>query len=304
MTGRAALRLAIAAAVALGPASLGAQPAPPPEPAAPATPPASVSPPVSPPSSAPSPASDHPDPRPGLPASMTTSEVLHEANAAAIAGDWSRVQALIDPLLAQRELAVAELTEAHRLAGIAGFFQQRRSAAEAHFVAYLRIDPEARLDPALYPPDVVAFFNDVASRHAAELHAQRASSRRTWLWTLLPPVGQLQNGHRTKAIVIGGLLGGLLATNLTTYAVLSKWCSETTGPAGGGLNCDNGPNHNHAASVLRPINIASGIGLVLVYAYGVYDGVRDYRQRSRELTFQPYVATSPDRNLFGVAARF
>src|SRR6185295_19835054 len=105
---------------------------------------------------------------------------------------------LVDPLLRQ-QLPPGDLAEAHRLAGIAAFFAQRNTDAETHFLAYLRIDLDGRLDPALYPPDVVAFFNDVASRHAAELRAQRAAlPKRSWWLTLLPPLGQRQNGDRTK----------------------------------------------------------------------------------------------------------
>src|SRR5262245_42539088 len=78
-----------------------------------------------------------------------TSDVLRDGNTAALAGDWPRVATLVDPLLGRR-LAAADLGEAHRLAGIAAFFQQRNDQAEAHFLAYLRIDLDGRLDPALY----------------------------------------------------------------------------------------------------------------------------------------------------------
>ena len=97
----------------------------------------------------------------------------------------------------------------------------------------MRLDLDGRLDPALYPPDVVAFFNDVASRHAAELRARRAPPvRRSWIYTLLPPIGQYQNGEHTKAYVLGGTLGALLIANLTTYAYLRAWCDHTDGSAG------------------------------------------------------------------------
>ena len=233
-----------------------------------------------------------------------TSDVLREGNTAALAGDWPGVTRLVEPLLAQ-PLATPELGEAHRLAGIAAFFQQRGDAAERHFVAYLRIDLDGRLDPALYPPDVVAFFNDVASRHAAELRALRTGPpRRSWLLTLLPPVGQFQNGDRAKAYVLGGVMGTLLIVNLTTYSYLRRWCNHTDGSAGGTLTCDEDGDHTHAARAIRPYNIASGIGLILTYAYGVYDGVRGYRRRSREQAVQPFVAGTRNAGVAGIAGRF
>jgi hypothetical protein len=236
------------------------------------------------------------------------SDVLREGNTAALAGDWPRVAALVDPLL-REQLPIADLAEAHRLAGIAAFFAQRSAGAEQHFVAYLRVEPDGRLDPALYPPDVVAFFNDVASRHAAELRALRVPPQRPlWLFTLIPPVGQYMNGDHTRAYVLGGVLGALLVTNLVTYSYLRQWCDHTQGSGGGGLTCTDGDGRGHdatqAARRLRPVNIASGIGFWVVYAFGVYDGIRGYRRNSREQALRPYATVSTDGSVVGIHARF
>jgi hypothetical protein len=233
----------------------------------------------------------------------TTSEALREGNTAATAGDWQRVTELVDPLF-QRPLVPADLAEAHRLAGIAAFFQQQSAAAESHFLAYLRLDLDGRLDPALYPPEVVAFFNDVASRHAAELSALRQRPKRSWLLNLIPPGGQFQNGERTKAYVLGAVLGTFLVVNLTTYLLLLSWCDHTDGPAGGGLTCDDGQDRHRSAATVRPINIASGIGFLATYAFGVYDGVQGYRRRSREQALVPFVAVSKDSSVLGISGRF
>jgi len=239
---------------------------------------------------------------------LATSDVLRDGNTAALAGDWSGVTRLVEPLLdpqLAQPLARPDLGEAHRLAGIAAFFQQHGDAAERHFVAYLRLDLDGRLDPALYPPEVVAFFNDVASRHASELRALRATPpRRSWLLTLIPPVGQFQNGDRTTAYVLGGVMGTLLIVNLTTYSYLRKWCNHTDGSAGGALTCDEDGDHTRAARAIRPYNVASGVALILTYAYGVYDGVRGYRRRSREQTMQPFVAGTRNAGVLGLTGSF
>jgi len=236
-------------------------------------------------------------------AAPATSEVLRAGNTAATAGDWERVAQLVDPLLQQR-LATADRAEAHRLAGLAAFFRKRSSDAENHFLAYLRLDLDGRLDPALYPPDVVAFFNDVTSRHAAELRALRTRPNRSWILTLLPPFGQLQNGDRSKAWVLGGALSVLLITNLTTYYYLRAWCDHTDGADGGGLTCSDPDNRTNAATRLQPYNIASGIGFLLVYAFGVYDGVQGYRQRSRERIVRPFVDVSSESRVLGLSGTF
>lgn len=234
---------------------------------------------------------------------LSTSASLREANTAALAGDWPRVSQLVEPLL-QRRLTIVDLGETHRLAGLAAFFQQHSQDAESHFLAYLRVDLASRLDPMLYSPDVVAFFNDVAARHAPELRTPRLTPKRSWLFTLLPPAGQLQNGDRTKAYVLGGVLGSLLIANLATYYYLSSWCDHTDGAAGGGLSCYDGGDRNHSAARLRPYNIASGVAFLAVYAYGAYDGIRGYRRRSREQSLRLLVDASAHNYVLGIAAGF
>jgi hypothetical protein len=51
-------------------------------------------------------------------------------------------------------------------------------------------------------------------------------------------------------------------------------------------------------------SIASGIGFLAVYAFGVYDGVQGYRQHSREQEIQPFVAISAENRVFGIAGSF
>ncbi|HEU0036062.1 MAG TPA: hypothetical protein VFQ53_35865 [Kofleriaceae bacterium] len=233
-----------------------------------------------------------------------TPDRLRDGNAAAAAGEWSKVDEIVGPLL-RASLAPPDLAEAHRLAGLAAYFQGRTADADAHFFAYLKIDLDGRLDPALYPPDVVTFFANVQTRHAAELRALRPKPRRWWALNLLPPAGQLQNGERTKAIVVGGALLGFASTNLTTYFLLRSWCTRVSGTSGSSVTCSaGGKDRSQAATSLRAVNILSGIGLIGTYVYGVYDGMRGYRRRSRALELQPYLGPTEQGNVLGVAGSF
>jgi len=225
---------------------------------------------------------------------------LQEANAAATAGDWARVAALVDPLLAQ-QLAAPDLAEAHRLAGLAAFFGHRetepgnRAAAEAHFLAYLRLDPDGRLDPALVPPEAVTFFEDVRARHAAELRAvrPRPQARPRFVLELIPPFGQFQNHEPTKGWILAGALGAFAIANVSTYIVLSSWCSSSQ------LTCDG--HSVHASDDVRTANLVTGIAFLATYAYGVYDGVVGYHRWSREHSLAPYATPS---GVVGVVGRF
>jgi hypothetical protein len=241
------------------------------------------------------------------------SDALREANDAAAAGDWARVSALVDPLLdsglgapQRASLPPADLAEAHRLSGIAAFYQQRREAAEAHFLAYLKIDLDGRLDPALYPPEVVGFFDEVRTKHQAELRARRPKPRRYWLLNLIPPGGQIQNRETAKAWVIGSLLGAFAIGNVTTYLVLRSWCTRVSGDRGSSVTCDDGGDggggdHARSASTLRALNIVSGVGLIAIYVFGVYDGATNYRRQER---MQPFVAGVAGGGMIGLAGAF
>ena len=234
---------------------------------------------------------------------QTSTRALADANSAAVAGDWKRVDTLVAPLIAS-QLGNADRAEAHRLAGLAAFFNQRPAEAEQHFVIYLKLDLDGRLDPALVPPEAVTFFEDVRARHAAELRALRPRDKRHWILNLLPPLGQLQNHDTGKAIIIGSAMGVFLATNVTTYFVLRSWCTQTSGTGGVGASCDATTDHTHASASLRTLNITTGIAFIATYAYGVYDGVVGYRRRTHEHFVAPYATGSNDGAVVGVFGSF
>ena len=232
-------------------------------------------------------------------------ETLRQANEAAVAGDWHRVDELSQLVLTRQDsTAKADLAEAHRLAGLAAYFAQKPLLAESHFLAYLKIDLDGRLDPTLVPPEAVTFFEDVRARHAAELRTMRPRPRRYWIANIFPPWGQIQNGDNGKAIVIGVGIGAFAITNVTTYLVLRSWCTQTSGPGGVGASCDVTVDHNHTSASLRTLNIASGIGLIATYLYGVYDGVVGYRRRTQEERTLPFATARSDGAVIGVMGSF
>ncbi|MFN0250546.1 MAG: hypothetical protein ACKV2T_26940 [Kofleriaceae bacterium] len=231
-------------------------------------------------------------------------EVLRASMDAATAGDWATVGRLMESLL-RGQLGAAELAEAHRLAGLAAFFEERKPDAERHFLAYLQLDLDGQLDAALYPPDVIVFFTDVKSKYNAELRARRPKQQRYWQLSVLPPVAQFQNGDRTKGWLLAGALVGFVGTNLVTYGLLTSWCDDDR-------TCDpiDGRDRTSAAAKARVINLASGIGAILTFAYGVYDGVSGYR-RDTKAALHPalertsaYISSSEDDVFVGVAGSF
>ena len=189
---------------------------------------------------------------------------LGEAQRRFAAGAYAQVLEITGPLLGDPTLGRADRAEAFRLQGLAMFLLGRPAEAEVALYQFLRLDPEAHLDPALVPPDAVTFMENVRARHEGELRAlkPRPKKRRYRLLNLVPPFGQFQNGDSGKGYAIGAAELVFLATNISTYAVLARECAED-------LTCSL---DRSTASTLQRVNQISLGLLVGVYLYGMIDG--------------------------------
>jgi tetratricopeptide (TPR) repeat protein len=211
--------------------------------------------------------------------------VLGDANAALSSGDYQKAAHLADIVARAPGPADVDRAEAWRLLGLAQFFLGKRARAKAAFYEYLKLDPDGGLDPALVPEEAVALIAEVRGEHEAELAALRPRPKRKrsfWL-NFVPLAGQWQNGDRGKMWILGSAGTVLLAANITSFVMLSRWCG------GSGDTCDDGvpgepgySNHIQEARSARTINVASGVALIALYAFGVYDGIRGHRRLDRE----------------------
>jgi hypothetical protein len=205
--------------------------------------------------------------------------------------------ALVAPLAPAEGLLPAERAEAHRIHGLALFHLGRRAEAERALRAYLALEPDAHLDPALHPPEAVVFLEEIRTRHAGELRRARPPPRRRRYPALnfLPPLGQIQNGDRGKAWVLGGLELALLATNVSTYAMLKSSCRDD-------LTCERDAS---SARRMRTLNLVSGGLLAGVWLYGVIDGyVGHSRAVSRERALRMAIVPTGSGALVGASMQF
>lgn len=232
-------------------------------------------------------------------AAADTSASLREGNTAAAAGDWAKVEQVVGPLLTQQPPpAKVELAEAYRLLGVAAFFDQRTAAADGFLFAWLKLDLDGQLDPGIYPPEAIAFLANVRETHKQELRALRPKPKGSIYLSLLPPLGQFQNGERVKGIVVGSLLGAFVVANVASAITLASWCDRVSGTSGSSYDCSG--HAPSTANALRTTNLATGILAIATYVYGVYDGVTHYRRRMREAQWMPYAAPTS----VGVLMRF
>jgi hypothetical protein len=234
-------------------------------------------------------------------AAHTAGGILRDASAALDAGEHQRAADLARGVLANPDVPAPDRAEAWRLFGLASFFLERFPDAEEAFLAYLKIEVDGRLDPAVVPPEAIVFFEDVRARHAAELRKYRPGPerRRYRALNLLPPAGQFQNGHPTKGWVIAGLGSLALATNIGTYAVLRRWCDDSTG-----VCRSDGESRTDSARTMRTVNMTAGVVFVGTVLYGMYDGFRHFRPSRARARASVQIVPAPDGGFASVRILF
>lgn len=191
-------------------------------------------------------------------------------------GDYAAVIVELESLVERgaRELPSADRLEALRAYGISCVLMGRATAAEGAFLLLLEADPRAHLDPAIVRPEAVAVFERVRARRNATLLSayRRGRTKRYVVLNFIPPAGQFQNRQYGKAYSLLGFELGLLATNITSGALLYAWRGEN----------QDFPGHEDGARLLRPLNWVSFGVLVSCALYGIVDGLIVGRRMSSE----------------------
>jgi hypothetical protein len=234
------------------------------------------------------------DPPPAAPAAPTPAPAAPPATAAvaldraAAAYEYGDMNQVVAAARAVTEGALPASDEqkarALRFLGIGLHLTGQIEGAETAFVQLLRLRPKTRLDPTTTRPEVVAFLEDVRRRHGGGIERDRRAeirSRKSFLWTLLPPVGQFQNGDVARGIIIAGLEAASLGAAVTTKLVLSS----RRHPDG---TFDDDP----AARRLKIWNHVSVAALAVSYAAGVIDAMLRFdrdpdEQRTVEVAVLP-----------------
>jgi hypothetical protein len=245
---------------------------------------------------------------------------LEQANNLYSYGRYEAVVRLLRPLV-ERGLvkSKADRVEALRLYGICLFLTQRKSAALRVFRSLILLAPRTRLDSRLVQPEVITAFGRIRRPHLEKLRretlkvrsrALRSLAKRYAVLNVLPPVGQFQNGHWRKGVIVLTLEVAMLAANLASYFLLrSKGLRQPDGTfvekdADGNVVNDRRP----LAKALMGINYAS-LGLLIgTLIYGMADGfVYHYREvkRLKGIINRPVVILPlPTRHGAGIALTF
>lgn len=216
-------------------------------------------------------------------------------------GDYKGTIALLRPLVypSITLAAEADVVDTYKLMALSYFFENDEKGAEGAFKNLLQIAPSFELDPLIEPPPAVAFFREVRKKEAdlikelelrrererkererkerearlreamrERLVVTRTERRNIYALNFVPfGVPQFQNGHRTKGYV-------LLASQLTMASLSAGiWAYQLNRYPSGLVPNDEVTSVNQQ----QVVHIAAGGVFLALYAYGVWDGIRNFK---------------------------
>ena len=196
---------------------------------------------------------------------------LAEAQRAFVEGDYEGAMRITAPIV-QGGISEADRAEALRLHCVSLFLLGHQAQAETYLYQWLesqaRAGIDAHLDPAVVPPEAVAFLESIRANHEGDLRKlkpPKRKSRSRW-GTIVPVYGQYQNEQMWKVWLFGVTEGVLLATSITTYAVLASKCGDD-------LTCKL--KRSTADNLLLTNRLSGGL-LIGVCLIGIVDAMWNY----------------------------
>jgi tetratricopeptide (TPR) repeat protein len=200
-------------------------------------------------------------------------------------GDYAEairsLQGVLDPLTLTAE---DDVVQARKYLGASLFFTGKRDEAAAELKRLLLLSPDLKLDPFVFPPQLVLFFDEVKASIKDQLDKARAQrllrdtmrlgERRVELRSLhvnFIPFGapQFQNGHRAKGWALLGAEAALLALNVASY-----WAARGRADADGWYpaEADRAAAERWRTAQITALGLFGG-----AWAYGIADGFYYYR---------------------------
>jgi hypothetical protein len=208
----------------------------------------------------------------------------------------------------------ADIVRAREILGLSYFYVGEEAKAREEFTQLLYLRPRHRLDPFLVPPPAVAFFdriwNDPVMKEKLEkiekerqdkerlraekekakekppktvvrrIYMQSREEHHSRLLTLLPfGVGQFQNGHTTKGILLASGGGLALVANVTCFGLLS------------GLRKKTQDERGRTKYYYEDEELADALTITTYVSFGVFMATWLYGVIDASIYFEPVVKT-------------
>ncbi|MCX7957888.1 MAG: hypothetical protein N3B13_02485 [Deltaproteobacteria bacterium] len=173
-----------------------------------------------------------------------------------------------------------ELAECYRYLGAAHFYLEDYKAAEANFRQLLFLRPDTKLDPFLFPPSMVVFFDRIkkdmpkSSKDLKETEPVQTKYRYSLYVNLLPfGIPQFAQNRNVKGSLI--LSSQILSLGVNVF---SYWQVQSMIDRYGYVKDQKTADR---ANLLKTAQITSLITFGIIYFYSVGDGIY-YSQREQK----------------------
>lgn len=168
-----------------------------------------------------------------------------------------------------------ELVECYKYLGAAYFYIEDMRLADANFRQLLLIDPEFKLDPFLFPPSMVLFFDRIRNEISTKKSGGESESSgrgisdypyRYRLYVNLLPFGapQFANNQEIKGSSVLVLQVVTLTANIFSYWQVNSMVDRH------GYVKDQ--ETAHRANIYKTVQISSLVAFGVVYLYSAIDG--------------------------------
>lgn len=163
-----------------------------------------------------------------------------------------------------------ELAECYKYLGAAYFYLEDMKSAEANFRQYLFLRPESKLDPFIFPPSMVLFFDrikkDIVKNKPPSI-SKPVEKDDYSLYINFLPFGAPQFAHhqKTKGSIVLILQTLSLGLNISSY-----WKVRSMIDRYGFVKDREAADE---ANLYKTIQITSLISFAVIYIYSVSDGL-------------------------------
>lgn len=239
--------------------------------------------------------------------------VFTNARNAFEAGAYEEAATRFNALLDRNIDNDALIIETHKYLGVCYIFLEDEQNAESEFLSLLNMDPDFKLDPLVFPIDVVDFFTSVQRKHSLRLEKiarakNRAEEERkkaelkkrqeeierlrtnvyyekkiikhSKLVAMMPfGAGQFQNGHRKKGIVFLSSELFLVTSSIVTYALHESLRTHASTPF---YSTQTIKEYERLETVYRISNLASVGALSVMVLVGIVDSIYHFKPQTVE----------------------
>lgn len=213
-------------------------------------------------------------------------------------GDYDRViRVLFEELYPTPPDHVPDLllSEGFMYLGVSAHFEDNLDLARRAFLDLLRRDPTWELDPFVFPPEVISFFDALREEYADELPIQDEDDRGTVfiesrvreqsiLVSILPfGYGLITNGETEWGVFYALTESALLATTVSMF-----WLNRRDRVPSDSLTRDFGYDDANLARRRQRVQIGTGVAFLALVAANVVHGAlahdteKDVRYRTLE----------------------